>query len=160
MTAHDAQSILAADPAAQLLRSPLMARLSYTWTDGTPRVVPMWFHWTGREILMGAPPNSPKMRALTDGSPVALSIDTDEWPYTVLSIRGTIACQTVEGTFPEYVEMARRYLGEEGSQQFLAAARQTFTRWVRIAVRPERVSVIDFPNTFPSAWSGAQGEEA
>jgi len=137
MTAHDVQSILEAEPAAQLLRSPLMARLAYTWTDGTPRVVPMWFHWTGREILMGAPPNSPKMRVLTDGSPIALSIDTDEWPYTVLSIRGTIACKTVDGTFPEYVEMARRYLGEEGSQHFLAAARQTFTRWVRITMRPE-----------------------
>jgi hypothetical protein len=160
MTARGAQSILKGEPAAGLLRSPLMARLAYTWTDGTPRVVPMWFHWTGEVILMGAPPNSPKMRVLTDDRAVALSIDTDEWPYTVLAIRGTITCRTVEGTFPEYVDMARRYLGEEGGEQFLAAARQTFARWVRIALRPEHVRVIDFPNTFPSAWSDAQSKEA
>jgi hypothetical protein len=47
MAAPDAQANLRAEPAAQLLRSPLMARLAYTWTDGTPRVVRMWFHWTG-----------------------------------------------------------------------------------------------------------------
>ena len=160
MTGPDAQASLRAEPTAQLLRSPLMARLAYTWTDGTPRVVPMWFHWTGDELLMGAPPNSPKMRVLKDGCPVALSIDTDVWPYTVLTLRGTITCQTVEGLFPEYVDMARRYLGEEGSEQFLAAARQTFTRWVRITLRPEHVRVIDFPNTFPSAWSGGRSGEA
>ena len=158
MAAPDAQASLRAEPAAQLLRSPLMARLAYTWTDGTPRVVPMWFHWTGEEILMGAPPNSPKMRVLTDGTPVALSIDTDVWPYTVLTLRGTIRCRTAEGLFPEYVDMARRYLGDEGGEQFLTAARQTFTQWVRITMRPEHARVIDFPNTFPSAWSGAQGK--
>jgi hypothetical protein len=54
--------------------------------------------------------------------------------------------------------MARRYLGDEGGEQFLTAARQTFTHWVRITLRPEHVRVIDFPNTFPSAWSGAQGK--
>ena len=109
---------------------------------------------------MGAPPNSPKMRVLTDGSAVALSIDTDAWPYTVLTLRGTISCRTVVGLFPEYVEMARRYLGEEGGEQFLAAARQTFTHWVCITLRPEHVRVIDFPNTFPSAWSGGQSTES
>ena len=156
MTGYDAQASLRAEPAAQLLRSPLVARLAYTWTDGTPRVVPMWFHWTGDEVVMGAPPNSPKMRVLADGRAVALSIDTDVWPYTVLTLRGTIGCQTIEGVFPEYVDMARRYLGDEGGAQFLAAARQTFTQWVRITMRPDHVRVIDFPNNFPSAWSGDQ----
>jgi hypothetical protein len=49
-----------------LLQSVIPARLAYTWHDGTPRVVPMWFHWTGEAFLMGAPPNSPKMRVLAD----------------------------------------------------------------------------------------------
>jgi hypothetical protein len=39
------------DPVAQqLLRSTIPARLAYNWFDGTPRVVPMWFHWDGKEI--------------------------------------------------------------------------------------------------------------
>ena len=44
------------DPIAQeLLRSTIPARLAYIWLDGTPRVVPIWFHWTGREFVLGTP---------------------------------------------------------------------------------------------------------
>jgi hypothetical protein len=33
------------DPVAQtLLHSTIPARLAYVWPDGTPRVVPIWFH--------------------------------------------------------------------------------------------------------------------
>ena len=46
--------ILQEDPVAQkLLQSDTPARLSYLWRDGSPRVVPMWFHWTGDSFLMG-----------------------------------------------------------------------------------------------------------
>jgi hypothetical protein len=41
----------------------------------------MWFHWTGQEMLMGAPPNAPKTKMLTERPQVAISIDTVEWPY-------------------------------------------------------------------------------
>ena len=49
-------------PAAQeLLRSKIPARLAYVWTDGTPRVIPIWFHWNGKEIVMATPPRAPKL---------------------------------------------------------------------------------------------------
>lgn len=77
------------DPIAQeLLRSALPARLAYTWPDGTPRVVPIWFHWTGEEIVMAGPPDAPKMDALRANPRVALTIDGDTWPYKVLLLRG------------------------------------------------------------------------
>ena len=31
--------------AQELLHSKVPARLAYIWPDGTPRVVPIWFHW-------------------------------------------------------------------------------------------------------------------
>jgi nitroimidazol reductase NimA-like FMN-containing flavoprotein (pyridoxamine 5'-phosphate oxidase superfamily) len=34
----------------ELLQSAIPARLAYVWTDGTPRVVPIWFHWNEREF--------------------------------------------------------------------------------------------------------------
>ena len=65
MTTTETTTTLHTDPVAQeLLRSTIPARLAYVWRDGTPRVVPMWFHWTGEEFLMGAPPNAPKMKVL------------------------------------------------------------------------------------------------
>jgi pyridoxamine 5'-phosphate oxidase-like protein len=164
MTDHDARSILESDPAMKaLLAAPNVAQLAYTWHDGTPRVVPMWVCWNGEEILMGAPPNSPKMRVLVDRPVVALNIDTTTWPYQVLSIRGMVSLQTISievlaESFAEYPAMARRYLGEAGAEQFLAAQRQTFTQWTRIALRPERVRFLNFQTIFPSAWTaGAAG---
>src|SRR5579863_7589056 len=50
-------------PAAQeLLHSKIPARLAYVWTDGTPRVIPIWFHWNGRDIVMATPPKAPKLK--------------------------------------------------------------------------------------------------
>ena len=53
------------DPVArELLASTIPARLAYNWLDGTPRVVPIWFHWDGKQFVLGSPPRAPKLRAL------------------------------------------------------------------------------------------------
>ncbi len=158
-TTHpDASTILQLDSVAQdLLGSATPARLAYVWRDGTPRVVPMWFQWTGQEFLMGAPPNSPKMAALGDHPKIAFTIDSNDWPYGLLSVRGTaywdLVDQPLSETFPEYVLMARRYLGEIGAQEFLEALQLRFSHWARISIRPEEVRILDFRQRFPGAWS-------
>ena len=160
MATDDVRSILSDAGVQGLLSSPPMARLAYTWHDGTPRVVPMWIAWNGQEIVMGAPPNSPKMRVLADRPAVALSIDTVTWPYRVLTVRGSVRFEVVSieslgDAFPEYPAMAHHYLGEAGAEQFLAAQRQTFGRWTKISLRPEHVRFLDFETVFPSAWTTA-----
>jgi PPOX class probable F420-dependent enzyme len=158
MPTPETHAILQTNPVAQqLLQSAIPARLAYTWHDGTPRVVPMWFHWTGEDLVMGAPPNAPKMRALADHPDVAVTIDSNEWPYQVLTIRGTATVTEVEGFFPEYAAMARRYLGAAGSEQFMGLATQRFTRWARITIRPEEVRLLDFRTDLPSAWTASSG---
>ena len=158
MTVEEARRTLQTDAVAQhLLSSPIMARLAYTWDDGTPRVVPMWFHWTGEDILMGAPPNSPKMKALVTRPQVAVCIDSVDWPYEWLNVRGTASIEVFREAFPEYQDMARRYLGDAGGEQFLAARDQTFDSWVRITIRPEEVRILDFQGRFPGAWLAKSG---
>jgi Pyridoxamine 5'-phosphate oxidase len=154
MTVEEARHMLQTDKLAQdMLGSAIVARLAYTWRDGSLRVVPMWFHWTGEDILMGAPPNSPKMNVLAARPQVAVSIDTVEWPYKWLTLRGTASVQVSAQPFAEYLTMARRYLGEAGGEQFLTALRQTFRGWALIAIRPTEVRILDFQGRFPSAWS-------
>src|SRR5262245_8442787 len=103
MTTEEMRRTLQSDPVAkQLLRSTIPARLAYTWRDGTTRGVPMWFHWTGEEFLIGAPPNAPKMRVLADRPVVAFSVDSDAWPYRVLCVRGIAAVTNAAMPFPEY----------------------------------------------------------
>ena len=141
-----------ADPVAQeLLKSATPARLGYTWRDGTPRVVPIWFHWTGKEIVFGTPQKSPKVKAIATGSKVAVSIDTASWPYKVLQVRGTARVDLVPGVVPEYAAAAERYMGAEGGVAWVAQVRGMFPAMIRIAVTPEWAAVLDFEQRFPSA---------
>lgn len=140
------------DPIAQeLLRSPLPARLAYTWTDGTPRVVPIWFHWTGAEVVMGGPDDAPKVEALRLNPAVAITIDGDTWPYKVLLLRGQAQVTFVDGVAAEYAAAARRYFGEEQGAAWAEQVGQMVPRMARIAVRPNWVRILDFQTRFPSA---------
>ncbi len=140
------------DPIAQeLLHSTNLARLAYTWHDGTPRVIPIWFHWDGEKIVLGSLPTAPKMRALSDGSKVALTIDRGEWPYRALLIRGTAHTEKVDGVTPEYAASAQRYFGAEQGRARVEGMRQMTSQMARITVRPEWVGILDFEKRFPSA---------
>jgi hypothetical protein len=44
--------LLESDLAKRLLASTVPARFAYMAADGTPRVLPTWFHWTGEELVM------------------------------------------------------------------------------------------------------------
>src|SRR5206468_1733754 len=129
------------DPVAQrLLKAPIPAQLAYTWTDGTPRVVPIWFHWDGRQFVLAGPPTAPKIKALGDGTKVALTINTNEFPYKALYVRGSVSVSRAAEVVPEYVVAAKRMLGEEGSAGWLAQVEPmipTMGGMARLAVTPE-----------------------
>lgn len=142
------------DPVAQrLLNSTIPAHLAYNWLDGTPRVVPIWFHWNGEELVLGSPPKAPKLRALRKNPTVSLTIDEAVWPYQVLLVRGTATVQTVKGIVPEYAQSAKRYFGEEQGEQWVAQMAAMTSEMGRIAIRPEWVGILDFETRFPSAIS-------
>ena len=144
------------DPVAQeLLHSTIPARLAYIGRDGTPRVVPVWFHWNGEEIVLGSPPKAPKVSVLPYHPRVALTIDTDAWPHKVLQIRGTAKVEMVDGVGPEYAAAAHRYFGEEQGRAWVEQVKKMFPRMARISVRPEWVNILDFEQRFPSAIAAA-----
>ena len=127
------------------------ARLAYNWRDGTPRVVPIGFHWNGAEIVLGTPPDAPKMKVLKDGDPVALTIDSDTRPYKVLLIRGPIRIDTMDGIAPEYAAMSTRVMGEEDGAAWLAQLAPICPRMSRVFIKPTWVGILDFETRFPSA---------
>jgi hypothetical protein len=140
------------DPVAQrMLQSTGPARFAYNWTDGTPRVVPIWFHWNGEEIVLSSPEDAPKFKSLQEGDAVAVTIDNDTMPYKVLLMRGTVHLDVVEGLPPEYEAAAVRVLGEAGGQGFLAQLRPICPRWSRAFIKPTWVGVMDFESRFPNA---------
>lgn len=137
----------------ELLQSKIPARLAYVWMDGSPRVIPIWFHWTGRELIMATPPKAPKLKALAKNPRVSLTIDDNNFPHKVLLIRGTARLQTMEGIVPEYAAAAERYFGREQGQAWVAQLRGMIPNMVRITVTPEWVGLLDFQTRFPSALS-------
>ena len=77
-------ALLDSDLAQELLHAAIPARLAFVWTDGTPRVVPTWFHWTGEDIVMvtytagpaiGIRHPASRLAALRSKPAVALTID-------------------------------------------------------------------------------------
>jgi general stress protein 26 len=135
----------------ELLQSKIPARLAYVWTDGTPRVVPIWFHWNGQELVMGTPSKAPKVKALAKNPKVSITIDDNNFPHKVLLVRGTARLQTVDGVVPEYAAAAERYFGPEQGKAWVKQLGGMVSSMVRITIKPEWVGVLDFQSRFPSA---------
>jgi PPOX class probable F420-dependent enzyme len=139
-------------PASQeLLQSKIPARLAYIATDGTPRVVPIWFHWNGSQFVMGTPPKAPKLKALARNPKVSLTIDDNTFPHKVLLVRGTARLESVNGVVPEYAAAAERYFGPEQGRAWVAQLGAMVPTMVRITITPEWVGLLDFQARFPSA---------
>jgi Pyridoxamine 5'-phosphate oxidase len=158
--------LLETDSAQQLFASSTPARVGYVALDGTPRVVPTWFVWTGDEFVMPTFISAPhvrhpaaRLRALRAKPDVAISIDTEGSPPTALLVRGRATITEVDGVDPDYARAAVRYMGEEVANPYLMMLDDPSTRMARIAVRPTWVGLVDFETRPPSALGGVQAEE-
>ena len=139
-------------PAAkELLASTIPARLAYIATDGTPRVIPIWFHWNGHDFILGTPPKAPKLKALARNPRISLTIDDNVFPHKVLLVRGSARLETVEGIVPEYALAAERYFGPEQGKAWVAQLGQMVSSMVRVTITPDWIGLLDFQTRFPSA---------
>ena len=156
-------ALLETDLAREMLHAAIPARLAYVSTDGTPRVVPTWFHWNGTEIVMvtfvagpaiGIRHPAARLAALRANPAVALTIDTEQFPPKSVTIRGRAQISEVAGVADEYAAAAHRYLGPEAAAAMLAGLDQPGTVQARIAVQPTWVGLLDFVTRLPSPQGG------
>jgi nitroimidazol reductase NimA-like FMN-containing flavoprotein (pyridoxamine 5'-phosphate oxidase superfamily) len=61
MERHEIDAELAITGSQQLLTSGSMVRLAYAGKDGTPRVIPMGFYWTGDQVVVSTAATAPKI---------------------------------------------------------------------------------------------------
>ncbi len=114
-----------------LLDSRIPARMAWVSGDGDPRVVPIWFDWNGEELLVATFAGARKLTDLADGSVVAVTIDTDTFPYRSLKLRGPVRIESARGLADCYRRAAVRYLGQDMGERwldFLAGADQVVLR--------------------------------
>ncbi len=122
--------------AQRLLGLAVPARVAYLASDGTPRVVPTWFHWTGEELVMAtflAAPHirhpAARLRAWRRHPRVAVVIDTDELPPSVLTPRGDVALTEHAGVVTEYALAAHRYMALRRRRSICPAWTTRSPRW-------------------------------
>ncbi|MBL7498956.1 pyridoxamine 5'-phosphate oxidase family protein [Frankia sp. CNm7] len=153
--------------ARRLLASTIPARFAYVALDGTPRVVPTWFHWTGHELVtvtyvagpqIGIRHPANRLAALRRRPDVAVTIDTDGFPPESLSLRGPVEITEASGLAPEYVAAAHRYLGAEAAAGMVSQLDAPGTVQARVALRPTWVGLLDFTGRRPSAQGGVDQE--
>lgn len=153
--------------AQRLLTSTIPARLGYVAPDGTPRVVPTWYVWTGDEFVMATfvrcPPNgisrpAHRLVALRANPQVAITIDSEPQPPEVLMLRGEVSITEMDGMVPEQAQAARRFLGEEVGQQYASVGEHPETRMARISLRPTWVGTLDFQTRAPDVMTPDSGE--
>ncbi len=152
MSAEQGSVELLTDPVAQdLLCGPYAAHLAYVWKDGTARVVPMGFHWNGKEIVMASVDTAPKNEVI-DGQKVTLVIDTYTYPFKVLTIRGTVRLEKVAGSPIEYVYACEQLMGKEAAAQWLAGLGPMAPKikyFTKLTLTPEWARVTDFVTRLP-----------
>lgn len=132
--------------AAALLASTQLAHVAYLGADGTPRVIPIGYAWTGEQIVLSTAATAPKVAALRERPRVAVTIDGGGTPDQTrsLSIRGTATVRIVDGLTEEYVAGARRMLDPEAAAEFERNSRAMYRQMARIAITPTWARYYDF----------------
>lgn len=150
MEPHEIAEILDRPLSREMLARDI-TRLAYVAKDGTPRNVPIGFSWNGTEIVMCTPTNAPKLAALRANPAVALTIDTEVHPPTILLVRGRAELDLVDGIPDEYLEANSSYeMTPEQRVEWEAGVRSLYQAMVRIVVTPTWAKLIDFETTLPS----------
>ena len=119
MDKHDIADELASPGAQELLTTGSMTRLAYLGPDGTPRVIPIAFFWTGDQVVVATAATAPKVAALSARPEVALTIDAGQTPDQArsVSIRGRASVEIVDGVPAEYLAGARKIMDAEAMVQ-------------------------------------------
>ncbi|MDN5758022.1 MAG: pyridoxamine 5'-phosphate oxidase family protein [Tomitella sp.] len=145
MERHDIDE-LSLTGARDLLASASAAHLAYTGQDGTPRVIPVGFFWTGDQFVVSTATTAPKVAALSARPDVALSIVAGNTPDQArsLSVRGRASVDIVDGVVEEYLAAARKSMDAESAAEFEQNCRKMYEQMARIAITPHWVRYYDF----------------
>jgi hypothetical protein len=146
MEQQDIDDELSMPGAQEMLASTSAAHLAYTEKDGTPRVIPVGFFWTGDEFVISTATTSPKVTALSARPDVALAIDSGDTPgqARALSIRGRAEVDIVDGLVEEYLAAARKTMDADAAAEFERNCREMYDQMARIAITPHWVRYYDF----------------
>ena len=116
--------------------------LSVATGDGTgPLAVPVWYTYQpGGTLNVSTGRSTRKAQAIVAAGRFSLCAQDEQPPYKYVTVEGPAAIE--DATDAERRELARRYLGTEGGDAFLAATPSNGQIMIRMT--PERWSGVDY----------------
>jgi uncharacterized protein len=116
--------------------------LSVATGDGTgPLTIPIWYTYQpGGTLNVSTGPGTRKAQAIAAAGRFSLCVQDERPPYKYVTVEGPAAIE--DATDAERLELARRYLGTEGGDAFLAATPSNCQAMIRMT--PERWPSVDY----------------
>jgi hypothetical protein len=151
MTPAQIADVLNRPYAQELIASRIPARIAYTALDGTPRVVPTNYLWTGSAVVIASAETSAKVAALRANPRVAITIDSEPMPPKTLLLRGAASVDVVEGVPQEFLDAARRRTPDEYWDAWSSSLPGLYPRMAVITITPDWAKLIDFETNAPKA---------
>ena len=132
-----------------LLAAPIPMRLAYVGLDGHPRSVPVSYLWNGKAFVFGSTTTAYKVRAIAAHPEVAFTVDTTDFTPLIMMVRGIASIKVQQGIPQEYIDAARRIVGEDRMEEWERIVRENMSEMALITILPTHVTVCDFDTRFP-----------
>jgi PPOX class probable F420-dependent enzyme len=117
--------------------------LSIPRPDGAPLSAPVWYGYEpGGDLWLLTGPESRKGRLLRVGSRVSMVAQQEALPYAYVAVEGTVTDIAPADPETDLRPMARRYLGEQGGDAYVAQTGGEPS--VRVTVQPDRWLTVDY----------------
>ena len=116
-----------------------------------PLTVPVWYSYEpGGELVFVTGATSRKAAALELASRATFLVQSEELPYKYVSVEGPVEVGPAD--IEKHLRpIARRYLGVEGADGYLAATRGDRAEGdVVVSIQPRRWLSVDYAKQFPS----------
>jgi len=121
----------------KLFQEPNFAHIATIMADGSPQVSPVWVELDGDRIVVNTAEGRTKPRNMRRDPRVAISVYSQQNPYSCAMIRGRVVKDTHEGADEGIDRLAKKYLGQD-SYPF----RMPEEKRVTFVTEPEHVASI------------------
>jgi PPOX class probable F420-dependent enzyme len=124
-----------------------IAMFSYVRTDGRPNQAPLWYSYRDGTMVFVVSTGSAKHRALQRDNRVCVAIQDERPPYRAVMIDGTVELDDLGGDGTLSHEMAVRYFGKVGANEYDKLSREDRERTGQTLIRLVPSEVKGFDNT-------------
>jgi PPOX class probable F420-dependent enzyme len=125
--------------AKRIIDKKNFAHIATVMKDGSPQVSPVWVYRHGDNVMISTGVDRQKTRNLKRDPRIALSIADIDQPFPPLQIRGRVVeIITGEPAVDGFVEVTKKYTGNEPAQKPPAAERVVYRIEAHSIVAPEK----------------------